>query len=738
MHTDSPKKYWSLVNELRKDLNNDTSSSINPDTWFSHFEKLGSVNDRFSERIGILEKDLENLEKIKCFNELDNKISLSEISEAIAKLKCYKASGLDNISNNMLKYGQASLLESLSNIFNTCLTHSLYPETWAEGYIVTLHKGNDPCDPNNYRGITITSALGKLFNAILDKRLTKFLENNKIIDPCQIGFTKKARTSDHMFILRCILDKYCHNKDGRVFACFVDFQKAFDTVIHTGIKLKLLDIGVGSLFYKIIKCMYSNSKSSVKIGQQRTPWFDNKVGVRQGDNLSPNLFKVFINDLPRYFDNISDAIKLNDHTVNCLMYADDVILLSSSATGLQKRLDKLGKYCNDWCMNVNTNKTKILIFNRAGRHISQKFSLNDCTIECVSRYKYLGLYFSASGSFSYAQEELYQRALKGYFKLSKDFLSHNPSVKTSLHVFDHTIKPILLYGCEIWGQFNTTTARFRNGVISFDRIFSNICCEKLHVSFCKFILGTHKKTSNLAVLSELGRFPFHFVIIKTMLKYWHRLENLGTSFPLLNDAFLSSKQLFWKKLPSWYSSINQILKTLKTDNGLSSLGDYIFTKKLNQLVSSHYIDQWHNDLITCSVGKLRTYTLLKTNFGLEKYLVLLDKIVDRKKITQLRVSSHKLMIEQGRYKSIPSTERFCLKCTLGQVEDEIHFLFNCPSHLEDRKQLYKLITKSCPNFHYLNNTDKLKWLLCCENSQVLLCLSRFISSNEVKNVINNS
>jgi hypothetical protein len=64
----------------------------------------------------------------------------------------------------------------------------------------------------------------------------------------QIEFTKNARTSDHMFIIKCIIDKYCKTKDGTVYACFVDFKKAFDTVIHTGIKIKLLSIGVGSKF----------------------------------------------------------------------------------------------------------------------------------------------------------------------------------------------------------------------------------------------------------------------------------------------------------------------------------------------------------------------------------------------------------------------------------------------------------------------------------------------------------
>ncbi len=114
------------------------------------------------------------------------------------------------------------------------------------------------------------NATEKLFNKILDIRLDKFLEKYHIIDDCQIGFTRKARTSDHMYILKTIIDKYCSTKDGRVYACFVDFQKAFDTVIHTGIKIKLLKIGVGTNFYNTIKSMYSSSKSCIKLEHKTT------------------------------------------------------------------------------------------------------------------------------------------------------------------------------------------------------------------------------------------------------------------------------------------------------------------------------------------------------------------------------------------------------------------------------------------------------------------------------------
>ena len=155
--------------------------------------------------------------------------------------------------------------------------------------------------------------------------------------------------------------------------------------------------------------------------------------------------------LPDHLENTPDPIFLNNKPLNCLMYADDIILLSSTAKGLQTKLDILGKYCDDWCLTVNPTKTKVLIFNKAGRLIQNKFIYKEYILDCVQHYKYLGVYFSASGTFSFAQNELYKKGLKAFFKLQKDFLSMNPKLKTSMHVFDHTIKPILLYGCEIWG-----------------------------------------------------------------------------------------------------------------------------------------------------------------------------------------------------------------------------------------------------------------------------------------------
>jgi hypothetical protein len=115
------------------------------------------------------------------------------------------------------------------------------------------------------------------------------------------------------------------------------------------------------------------------------------------------------------------------------MYGDDIVLLSSSSVGLQEKIDMLEKFCQEWCLTVNLTKTKILIFNKAGRHLKHNFTYNGKTVECVAKCKYLGITFCSSGSFSHVQNQLYQ-GLKAYFILYKDFICNGPSPKVSLNL----------------------------------------------------------------------------------------------------------------------------------------------------------------------------------------------------------------------------------------------------------------------------------------------------------------
>ena len=163
-------------------------------------------------------------------------------------------------------------------------------------------------------------------------------------------------------------------------------------------------------------------------------------------------------------------------------------------------------------------------------------------------------------------------------------------------MLDHTIKPILLYGSDIGGMFNPFTMKCKKENPFLDNIYSGSLCEKIHLKFCKLILGVHKRTTNIAVLSELGRFPLYFNIIKGMLSYWYSLDNLGKEFPLLKEAYNETKLLYLSKKPSWYGSINiivNILKTTNTDNNLLLRKPFEkFKNNVNIFLKSIFITEW--------------------------------------------------------------------------------------------------------------------------------------------------
>ena len=165
-----------------------------------------------------------------------------------------------------------------------------FPDSWTEGIIIPIHKQGICADPYNYRGITLYSCLGKLFCHVLNERISRFLEDKSFIGKEQAGFRKNHRTSDQIFILKTIIDEYIHENDkmgNKIYACFIDFRKAFDTLCHEWLLLKLQRAGINGKVYELIKSIYQYSISRIKYKNTLTDSIDIKQGVHQGSVLSP-------------------------------------------------------------------------------------------------------------------------------------------------------------------------------------------------------------------------------------------------------------------------------------------------------------------------------------------------------------------------------------------------------------------------------------------------------------------
>ena len=198
-----------------------------------------------------------------------------------------------------------------------------------------IRKKGDPCDPDNYRGITLLSCLGKLFTACISARISTFMDEDNKLGPEQAGFREEFSTSDHIFTLYSIIEYY-KLKKGRLYCAFVDYSKAFDQIERSSLWLKLLQNGISGKILNIIKNMYSKAKSCIKSDGKLSEFFSCSRGVRQGENLSPIMFAIYLNDFNTFIQDKCDG--LLDLNASCekqfdiylrlyvLLYADDTIM----------------------------------------------------------------------------------------------------------------------------------------------------------------------------------------------------------------------------------------------------------------------------------------------------------------------------------------------------------------------------------------------------------------------------
>ena len=740
LSSENPSAYWKLVNELTEKRKE--TLPIDPDLFYDHYLQLNSetVNQNTASDKAIL-AEASALELTRNFSNLDFLFKPEEIEKVVKSLKGGKSSGTDQIQNEMIKAGLHILIKPMTKLFNLVFSSGNYPSLWATGRIISIHKKGDTSDPGNYRGITISSCLGKIFNSVLNNRLCNYLECNNIISEEQIGFRKKHRTSDHLFILKTLIDKYKNSKQ-KLYIGFIDFMKAFDSVWHTGLLYKILKIGVSNAFFKIVKSMYSKILVAIQVGNSISPNFPSMVGIRQGNNLSPSLFNIFINDLPQIFDDDCTPASFGNMKLSCLLFADDLVVLSENRDGFQRAMDKLSEYCSKWHLTVNSSKTKYMCTDKNHGPV---ITYNGLPLECVQSYKYLGLECYNNGNMSEMRKDAYKRALKVYFKLTKSF-NPLPRSSTLIHLFDHLVKPVLNYNCEIWFpknlEFRTCKVPESDAASFFyhlklqhpipSKLLSNQDpMEKLHTRFLKFCLGLNRRASNMAVYGDLGRYPLYIDQCVQSLNYIYYIEH-ETNNKILK-RFYSNVTLSAR---TGKASILHFSKKLQEMTGIHMFANrrksfqFLLRKSLQtdfslywkQLITTNYSK-------TCSKGsnKLRTYKTFKTIFKQEKYTDLDFRL--RKQIALLRSSSHKLKIETDRYlgreKYIPPDQRLCTNCDLQATEDEMHFLLDCSAHTGRRLTLFKTLSSN-PHFAQYNRGDKFWWIMNTEDPEGMKQLGTFI------------
>ena len=237
--------------------------------------------------------------------------------------------------------------------------------------------------------------------------------------------------------------------------------------------------------------------------------------------FKPNALNIFINDLTKTFDEKCCPVMIGNYNLNCLLYADDLLLLSEIDNGLKECITRLGHYAKVWKLSVNLKKTKILVFSKRGHTFDLRIPFEGNVSEPCSRYNYLGTTFTPSGSFSLGRKTLYKKASRVMFLfLSEINLRAGAQPSTIQKLFRALVRPVLLYNCEMWGAFlksksNTSFEKFQ-AILFDDKLHHGL----LHNRLCKHLLGVHSKASKFAVRGELGCYPINTCLYTRLLKFF--------------------------------------------------------------------------------------------------------------------------------------------------------------------------------------------------------------------------
>ena len=653
---------------------------------------------------------------------LDNLLTDKEVKDTIHDLKTNKAHGLDLVVNEFFKTAPDSLINVFTKIFNLILETGIIPSAWALGTIRPIYKNKgNKSNPNNYRGITILSCFGKLFTCLLNRRLGAFIEKFNILGVEQTGFRKGYSTLDNIFTLYGIIDILL-SKHKRLYCGFLDYEKAFDKIDRAFLWHKLLEENICGKMINVIKNMYKCAKSCVMVNDDISALFDVEIGVRQGENLSPVLFSLFLNDMNsslatkmpglRSIHEELEQCNMNDEDINVfmklfvLLYADDTIIFAENAQDLQNGLNGVKDYCDKWKLKLNANKCKVIIFSRGVVRNYPEFFIGDDIIEVVRNFTYLGIKLNYNNRFNVAQKDLTERASRAMFALIKKGKNLHLPLDVMIDLFDNMVLPVLLYGSEVWG-------------------FQCIpLLEKLQIKFYKCILKLRQSTPTQMVLGETGKYPLIINIKTRLLLYWYNLicpENrhklASIMYHLLykmhcNERHENMYISFVKKtlieigLPGiWYNQHN-------INMNKNWFKNYVKTTLQNQ-----FIQNWQATLDNDSIYTI--YRMVKTNFQQSPHIRIL---VSSCAIPIIRfiTTNNELPVNVQRYEDIERRDRVCPKCDLIDIGDEYHYLFICPYFLNERNELIPKKFTRRPNVFTFQE------LMNCEDKKSLLKLKHFV------------
>ncbi|KAK3544154.1 hypothetical protein QTP86_003405, partial [Hemibagrus guttatus] len=434
--------------------------------WKEYFEELMNEENEREKRV----------EGVNSVEQKVDKIRKDEVRKALKRMKSGKAVGPDDIPVEVWKCLGEAAVEFLANLFNRVLESERMPEEWRRSVLVPIFKNKgDVQSCSNYRGIKLMSHTMKVWERVVEARLRKVVE----ICEQQYGFMPRKSTTDAIFALRILMEKY---RDGQreLHCVFVDLEKAYDPVPREELWYCMRKSGVAEKYVRVVQDMYERSRTVVRCAVGQTEEFNVEVGLHQGSALSPFLFAMVM-------DQLSEEVRQESPWT--MMFADDIVICSESREQVEENLERWRFALERRGMKVSRSKTEYMCVNE--REGSGTVRLQGEEVKKVQEFKYLGSTVQSNGECGKEVKKRVQAGWNGWRKVSGVLCDRKLSARIKGKVYRTVVRPAMLYGLETVSLRKRQESelevaelkmlRFSLGVTRLDRIRNEYIRGTAHV-----------------------------------------------------------------------------------------------------------------------------------------------------------------------------------------------------------------------------------------------------------------
>ena len=561
---------------------------------------------------------------------LDNPIDVTEVDYVLRKqVKTNKGAGMEGVCPGLFKYLPVQWILTLTFLFNSVFYNG-YPYKWSFARLNMLFKKGNPLCCDNFRGISVINSIAKIYDYVLYNRLIRWF----IPDREQAGAQPQRSCIEHIVTLRLLLN-FCARRKLKLFVVFVDFSKAYDRVPRNRLMHLLKGLGCGFAMLFALFTMYKVTNSILGVALITAT-----IGVKQGSPTSCFLFTVFVNPLIRM---LKDRCGEDGYLrwLHVLMLMDDTVILATNRESALHKTQILHDYCESHGMVVNGSKTKFMVIN--GDDVDKQcIEMGDLKIYHCDEYVYLGSIFTSDGRITTSLQRHFTSKQKHFHKLVM-FLCTNKDVPfvAKWKVVTAAFNAAILYGCEGWLDCSCNVM------------------NSLYVGGLKMLLGVRSTTTNDLCLLELGMPPLQALVKDKQQSFFNWI--LDERHDMNDDPFMFVWRLTQVSNRKMFNYIENVL----SDTDHVGTAGWLLRDKVrrsDRTKSTTYMEI-NPEL---SVHPVYSKSMSNECFIPECYRIYFSR---------MRLSSHRLRVELGRWARLPRAQRLC---PCGSIQDEPHVLCVCP------------------------------------------------------------